>query len=279
MSTDNCSKFRQLFNELKRLDCSSLSNLPGVVVDFDCKDERVINLESHVMTVNNNDRNTEDGNLTNTSLWSPLTIKGLEDGLIVVPGIISKEACKTWYHRLLHEWPVSQANVLKSHVKLPLLNEDKKNLRWITFGYHHDWGTKVYDMNDKDPVPIELERLFCDIATSLNLDMKPEAGIINYYNCKSRLSPHRDVSEHNYSAPLLSLSLGSPAIFMLGGSSTEDEEPIIPMLIREGDLVIMSGNRRLSYHGVPKVFGCQEGNECKHTKETCRINLNVRQVV
>ena len=80
--------------------------------------------------------------------------------------------------------------------------------------------------------------------------------------------------------------LGNAAIFLIGGN-TRDEEPI-PILLRSGDVVIMSGACRRSYHGVPRILEgtlpphlrAQEGDWKLFAEylETTRINVNVRQV-
>jgi len=270
MDVKEPSKFRQIFNRLKNIDCSSINDLPDVVVDFDSSDDnRILKLPGNDVpqTV------CFDG-FNDPSDWSRFTLKGMEDGLLVVRGILSETTCKKWFSRLLDDWPVSQASVLKSHLPLPLSFKDKKDLRWMTFGYHHDWKTKVYDMENHDPIPSELVKLISSLSRLLNLDMRPEAGIINYYDCRRcRLSPHRDISELNYTAPLVSISLGSPAMFMVGGND-EDEEPVYPLLVKNGDVVIMGGARRLAYHAVPKVFCSDE----KCIKQITRININARQV-
>ena len=48
------------------------------------------------------------------------------------------------------------------------------------------------------------------------------------------------------------MSIGPPCIFLLGGN-TKDVQPI-SMLLRSGDALILGGEARLKYHGVPKVF-------------------------
>jgi alkylated DNA repair protein alkB family protein 1 len=66
------------------------------------------------------------------------------------------------------------------------------------------------------------------------------------------LSSHTDHSEKNMFAPLISISLGSSAIFLIG-DTTKDIKPKAVWL-KSGDIVIMSGKSRLSYHAVPKIF-------------------------
>ena len=73
---------------------------------------------------------------------------------------------------------------------------------------------------------------------------KPEAGIVNYYHLNSTLSGHQDHSEKNLDAPLISLSFGNSALFLIGGK-TKDIKPKA-FLLKSGDIVIMSGESRLA---------------------------------
>jgi len=102
---------------------------------------------------------------------------------------------------------------------------------------------------------------------------------------------HIDKSELCPTSPLVSLSLGCSAIFLIGGN-TRQVEPI-PILLRSGDVLIMAGPKcRRAFHGVPRIL---EGSCPTHLMEseeeeakewdpyaqflkTTRINVNVRQV-
>ena len=68
----------------------------------------------------------------------------------------------------------------------------------------------------------------------------------------STLSAHQDHSEYNMKAPLISISLGSQAIFLIGGQSKSIKPDAI--CLKSGDIVIMSGQSRFSYHAVPKIL-------------------------
>lgn len=82
-------------------------------------------------------------------------------------------------------------------------------------------------------------------------------------------------------------SFGLSAIFLIGGRSLDDKP--IAILLRSGDTIIMSGESRLCYHGVPKVFLDENIQDFSNDKEfdeklltdyirVTRININVRQV-
>ncbi|XP_078035003.1 alpha-ketoglutarate-dependent dioxygenase AlkB [Augochlora pura] len=175
-----------------------------------------------------------------------------------------------------------------------------KKLRWSTLGYHHNWDTKLYSETSKTEMPRELSQLTSFIAKNLNfMDFKAEAAIIHYYRMDSTLGGHIDHSEVNMNAPLFSISFGQTAIFLMGGLTQND--PADSMFVRSGDIVIMSGESRYRYHGVPKILPAtyipwEEGeandnkeqyykrfphdwNKAKAYISEARINLNVRQVL
>lgn len=75
---------------------------------------------------------------------------------------------------------------------------------------------------------------------------------MNYYHMDSTLSGHTDHSEKDLSHPLVSLSFGQSAIFLIGGPTKQVRPKAL--LLNSGDIVIMSGQSRLAYHGVPKIL-------------------------
>ena len=75
---------------------------------------------------------------------------------------------------------------------------------------------------------------------------------MNYYHMDSTLSGHTDHSEKDLARPLLSLSFGQSAIFLIGGATKQTRPKAL--LLNSGDIVVMSGESRLAYHGVPKIL-------------------------
>lgn len=76
----------------------------------------------------------------------------------------------------------------------------------------------------------------------------PDACLINRYVPGARLSLHQDRDEQDYGAPIVSVSLGMPAVFLFGGHKRADKTQRIPLL--HGDVVVWGGPDRLRYHGV-----------------------------
>jgi len=85
------------------------------------------------------------------------------------------------------------------------------------------------------------------------LHFTPEASIVNYYNTKSLMGGHRDELEIALDKPVISLSVGLSAVFLLGGKNKE-EQPVVPILIRAGDVMCLGGDARLNYHSMARVL-------------------------
>ena len=61
-----------------------------------------------------------------------------------------------------------------------------------------------------------------------------------------------DDAEHNLERPIVSFSIGRSAIFLIGGKTKLEEA--IPIFLKSGDAIVMSGESRLCYHGVPCII-------------------------
>jgi alkylated DNA repair protein (DNA oxidative demethylase) len=79
-------------------------------------------------------------------------------------------------------------------------------------------------------------------------EFTPDACLLNRYEPGARLTLHQDKDERDFSAPIVSVSLGLPAIFLFGGDSRKDKPRRIPL--QHGDVVVWGGPARLHHHGV-----------------------------
>ena len=98
----------------------------------------------------------------------------------------------------------------------------------------------------------------------------PDACLINRYAAGARLSLHQDRNERDFAAPVVSVSLGLPAVFLFGGAKRSDKAQ--RLLLTHGDTLVWGGADRLRYHGVLALKdGCHEllGDQ--------RINLTFRK--
>jgi DNA oxidative demethylase len=98
----------------------------------------------------------------------------------------------------------------------------------------------------------------------------PDACLINRYEPGTRLSLHQDRNERDFSAPIVSVSLGLPAVFLFGGLRRAEKVERVPLM--HGDVVVWGGPARLRYHGVLPL---REGDHPAVGGQ--RINLTFRK--
>jgi DNA alkylation damage repair protein AlkB len=123
-----------------------------------------------------------------------------------------------------------------------------------------DWTNRVYREGTKGrPLPLCLRGLalhFARLAAQASpgtsyssaAPYAPDAAIVNYYHEGDTLSGHKDDVERDLCQPIVSLSLGVDAVFLLGGR-TRDHEPLA-LLLRSGDVLVMSAASRVCFHGA-----------------------------
>ncbi len=99
------------------------------------------------------------------------------------------------------------------------------------------------------PMPDAFATLCHDAACEAGYpDFQPDACLINRYAVGAKLSLHQDKDEADLRAPIVSVSLGLPAVFQFGGLRRND--PLQRLLLEHGDVVVWGGPSRLFYHGI-----------------------------
>jgi alkylated DNA repair protein (DNA oxidative demethylase) len=100
----------------------------------------------------------------------------------------------------------------------------------------------------------------------------PEACLVNLYQEGAKMGLHQDRDEEDFSAPVVSVSLGDTAVFRVGGPERGGRTESFKLA--SGDIVVLSGPSRLAYHGVDRVLS----GTSRLLKEGGRINLTLRRV-
>lgn len=119
------------------------------------------------------------------------------------------------------------------------------------------------------PIPDSVLRVWRDISGWAS---DPDCCLINWYGEGTRMGLHQDKDEGDFAAPVVSISLGDPARFRMGGPERKGETR--STRLNSGDVVVMGGEARLAYHGVDRVmFG-----EGSLLPDGGRINLTLRVV-
>ncbi len=119
-------------------------------------------------------------------------------------------------------------------------------------------------------IPESILSIWQDIA---DWPAKPQCCLINWYDGAARMGLHQDKDEDAFDAPVLSISLGDPARFRMGG--TDRKDPTVSTILNSGDVVVMGGDARLCFHGVDRII--TDGTENPLTGRG-RINLTLRVV-
>jgi alkylated DNA repair protein (DNA oxidative demethylase) len=112
-----------------------------------------------------------------------------------------------------------------------------------------------YDPMDPDtgqpwpPLPAPFSELAFEAAQRAGFrDFRPDACLVNRYAPGARLSLHQDCNEQHFGQPIVSVSLGLPAVFLWGGHKRTDKVQRIPL--HHGDVAVWGGPDRLRFHGV-----------------------------
>jgi len=98
----------------------------------------------------------------------------------------------------------------------------------------------------------------------------PDACLVNRYEPGARLTLHQDRDERDFSAPIVSVSLGLPAVFLFGGERRADRPQRVSLA--HGDVVVWGGPARLRFHGVLPLVDGRHPVTGHH-----RINLTLRK--
>jgi alkylated DNA repair protein (DNA oxidative demethylase) len=143
---------------------------------------------------------------------------------------------------------------------------------WVT-----DRSGYRYDANDPlggKPWPA-MPTSFCQLAAQAAArsgfgDFAPDACLINRYQPGAKMSLHQDKDELDFGAPIVSVSLGLPAIFLFGGLKRSDKPRRFPLT--HSDVVVWGGPARLVFHGVAPLA---DGEHILLGRQ--RINLTFRK--
>jgi alkylated DNA repair protein (DNA oxidative demethylase) len=123
-------------------------------------------------------------------------------------------------------------------------------LGWVTdrTGYRYD----AVDPGTGENWPA-MPRVFAALATRAAAaagfeGFAPDACLVNRYEPGTRLTLHQDRNERDFTAPIVSVSLGIPALFLFGGAKRSNRQQRVALA--HGDVVVWGGPARLRFHGV-----------------------------
>jgi DNA oxidative demethylase len=136
-------------------------------------------------------------------------------------------------------------------------------------GYRYD----ALDPSSGKPwpaMPSSFQKLALEAASAAGFEgFVPNACLVNRYTAGTKLSLHQDRDENNYDQPIVSVSLGIPAIFLLGGLERSDRTQRLPLF--HADVLVWGGPARMIYHGVMPLKAASHS-----FMDNVRINLTFR---
>jgi alkylated DNA repair protein (DNA oxidative demethylase) len=118
------------------------------------------------------------------------------------------------------------------------------------------------------PIPASIAGVWENIVGGTR---HPDCCLINFYQAKARMGLHQDKDEADFTHPVLSISLGDPGLFRIGGTNRSD--PTKSTWLESGDVLVMGGDARLAFHGIDRI---KPGSDL--LKDGGRINLTLRVV-
>ena len=145
---------------------------------------------------------------------------------------------------------------------------------WVSDSYGYRYSTRdARSQNNWPKMPdsfFELAQQAADAADFGNF--VPDSCLINSYKVGAKMSLHQDKDEKDFSQPIVSVSLGLPATFLIGGLLRSDKTIKVPLV--HGDVVVWGASARLFFHGVLPV---KAGNH--ELLGDQRINLTFRKAL
>jgi alkylated DNA repair protein (DNA oxidative demethylase) len=140
---------------------------------------------------------------------------------------------------------------------------------WFTDAKGYRYVDRHPDGAPWPPVPASVLAVWRALGSN---ERDPDCCLVNYYSASARMGMHRDADEADFSWPVVSISLGDPGLFRMGGPARKDATASV--LLESGDVVVMGGAARLAYHSIDRIrFGAS-----RLLPEGGRINLTLRVV-
>lgn len=176
---------------------------------------------------------------------------------------------------LLRDAPLFQQRMPRTGAPLSVRMSNAGEYGWVTDregGYRYQ-KTHPVTGSPWPPIPERLLTLWTKLT---NEEQKPNLCLINFYDADARLGLHQDRGESSLDAPVVSVSLGDEATFVIGGLSRKD--PTRRLALHSGDIVWFGGASRLIFHGVEGIRPGHSNVLQAIGLPAGRINLTLRRI-
>ena len=197
----------------------------------------------------------------------------IADGLLLASGYLDQtrqRALVAEIRRVVAAAPLYQPVMPRSGRPFSVKMSNCGPLGWVSdkAGYRYQPAHPVSGA----PWP-EMPAMISQIWDDLSGYAAPaECCRINYYADGTKMGLHRDENEEDFSAPVVSVSLGDMGLFRFGGE--DRKSPTRSVKLNSGDVLVMSGPARLAYHGIDRIYP----GTSRLLRDGGRLNLTLRRV-
>lgn len=198
----------------------------------------------------------------------------LQSGLRYLPGRLSRQEQKDLVEiirQVVAEAPLYVPVMPGSGRPMSVRMTNCGPLGWVTDkerGYRYQTTHPVTGL-PWPAIPQVLMDLWRDISGH---PKDPEVCLVNFYADDAKMGLHQDRDEADFSAPVLSISLGNTCLFRIGGLARTDRTKSLKL--ESGDVFLLGGEGRLCFHGVDRIYP----GTSTLLKSGGRINLTLRRV-
>jgi len=201
-------------------------------------------------------------------------MQNLPQGIRHFPGFLDAEAQRALVEDIravVEAAPLYTPEMPGTGRKMSVCMTNCGTLGWVTDkagGYRYQAAHPVTG-KPWPPIPRRLLAIWNEVSGH---PAAPEACLVNFYSDTARMGLHQDRDEQDFSAPVVSVSLGDDCLFRVGGTRRAD--PTVSFRLSSGDVVVLGGESRLAFHGVDRIYP----RTSTLLKNGGRINLTQRKV-
>ncbi len=198
----------------------------------------------------------------------------LPDGVFHIPGFLDSAAQRELLEsirEIVATAPLYTPVMPRTGRPMSVRMTNCGSLGWVTDrerGYRYQ-ETHPVTAKPWPEIPDQLLALWDEVA---GYPAPPEACLVNFYDEKAKMGLHQDRDETDFSAPVVSISLGDDARFRIGQPTRGGRTTSIRLA--SGDVVVLGGEGRLCFHGVDRIYP----DTSTLLKNGGRINLTLRRV-
>lgn len=200
-------------------------------------------------------------------------------GFHYLPGYLSTPeqlALLSDVREVLDEAPLFEQAMPRTGAPLSVRMSNAGEFGWVTDrdgGYRYQ---TTHPITGKPWPPIPKSLLNLGSQTTKEF-VPPNLCLINYYDREARLGLHQDRGDLSLAAPVVSISLGDDATFLLGGMVRKDT--VRRLALRSGDVIWFGGPSRLIFHGIESInYGGSQVLKAAGIAAGGRLNLTLRRI-